>query len=328
MLVPARLFSVLLFCLCTMACGSSSDTPSDTAGGTDLRADLQDNRTGADADDAAATDQHDAPEVKLPSGPVPNPTEWVGRVQIVERVFENAGDNYAWVSVDLRAAPFPTTQEPVLTAGDCVLLQGEPIVGWLCDEECPWGESACIDGMCVPYPAKQSTGPVTIDGLTESVTLSVDNSEYHVTGGKLPDDLFQPGSEVQVTSPGAGIPALDLLAFGVEDLVTQIGSYAIEPGEEMVITWEPGTDPRARIQVLLDTGWHGSPNLTTIWCETEDDGELVVAAELTELFPIPSCGECGDSSISRFTRDLVDFGDGPVELFVASQRRFVAWWGW
>jgi len=328
MLVPARLLSVLLLCLSTVACGPSSDRPSDTAGGTDLGIELPADQTGPDGGDAAATDQHDPPDVTLPSGPVPNPTEWIGHIEIVEIVFENAGDNYARVSADLRAGPFPTTQEPVLTSGDCVLLQGEPMVGWLCDEECPWGASACIDGKCVPYPDKQSTGPVTIDGLTEPVTLSVDNSDDYVTGGKLPDNLFEPGSEIRVTSPGADMPALDLLAFGVEELVTDMGSGAIVPGEEMVVTWEPGTDPRARIQVLLETGWHGSPSLTTIWCETEDDGELVVAAELTELFPIPSCGECESSSISRFTRDLVDFGNGPVELLVASQRSFVAWWGW
>ena len=327
MLIHVRLCALLSCCLCMMACGPASDGPSDTTGATDLGADFRDSLTEPDAGGDAAADQHHATDVSPPPGPVPNPTEWIGRVQVIEQVFENAGDNYGSVSAELRAAPLPTTQEPVLTSGDCVLLQGEPIVGWLCDEECPWGESACIDGKCVAYPDRQSTGPLTIDGLTEPVTLSVDESGSYVAGGKLPDNLFEPGSEIHVTSPGAAIPALDLQAFGVEGLVTDTSSYTIDPGEDMVITWEPGTDPHARIQVLLETGWHGSPSLTTIWCETEDDGELVVAAELTELFPIPSCGECEGSYISRFTRDFVDFGNGPVELFVASRQWFVAWWG-
>ena len=67
------------------------------------------------------------------------------------------------------------------------------------------------------------------------------------------------------------------------------------------------------------------PSLTTILCETEDDGDFVVPASLTAEFPIPSCGMCENSYIRRFTRDVVDFGQGPIQLFVAWQRPFVAW---
>lgn len=34
------------------------------------------------------------------------------------------------------------------------------------------------------------------------------------------------------------------------------------------------------------------------------------------------------SYVSRFTRDWVDFGDGPIELFVGSRIQFVPWWDW
>ena len=77
---------------------------------------------------------------------------------------------------------------------------------------------------------------------------------------------------------------------------------------------------------MLETGWHGSPNLTTIWCESDDDGHLTVPGSMLEVFPIPSCGECGGSTMRRLTRDVVDFGGGPAELMVASEIWFVAWW--
>ena len=93
----------------------------------------------------------------------------------------------------------------------------------------------------------------------------------------------------------------------------------------MTLTWTASTQAGS-IQILLDTGWHGADALTTIWCETEDDGELVIPATVTERFAIPSCGECELSRARRITRDVVDFGAGPVELLVGSEYRFVAWW--
>jgi hypothetical protein len=111
----------------------------------------------------------------------------------------------------------------------------------------------------------------------------------------------------------------------VEPLVATLET--IVPGQDMTVTWRPPTDDqRSRIQLMLETGWHGSSSMTTIWCDTEDDGELVVPASLTSQFQIPSCGECEDSTIARYTHDVVDFGAGPVELFVASEMSFVAWW--
>ena len=141
----------------------------------------------------------------------------------------------------------------------------------------------------------------------------------------------QPGlsAAVKVSATGGELtPEFSLVARGVEALELHPDKYHFEPGDDATIAWTAGTDPAARIQVLLMTGWHGSPNLTTIWCETKDDGELMIPAALTEDFPIPSCGECEGSFISRFTRDTVDFGNGPIELFVASRHWFVAWWGW
>ncbi|MFN7144845.1 MAG: hypothetical protein ACK4YP_13800, partial [Myxococcota bacterium] len=110
---------------------------------------------------------------------------------------------------------------------------------------------------------------------------------------------------------------------GVEDL--DVAPSTLVPGEPMAISWVPSASP-SRIQVLLETGWHGAASLTTIWCETADDGELTVPAALTAHVDIPSCGECEMSYVRRLNRDVVDFGRGPIELRVASEYRFVAWW--
>ncbi len=255
----------------------------------------------------------------------PAPTELSGWIRVMEHMGEEGSVEYATVDAKLWATPLPTTQERVDAAGDCVVLDGERMVGWLCDPECPWGEAACIDGACVPNPAPAPSGVMTLDGLKVAVTLTPTAlGAYTVTD--LPDDLFDGGDAVHLTSEGGDTPALDLSASGVEDIVADVWGVHFESGEDAVFTWEPGADPDARIQLLLQTGWHGATSTTTIWCETEDDGELVVPASLTAQFQIPSCGECEGSYIRRFSRETVDFGAGPIELMVASQRWFVPWW--
>ncbi len=128
-----------------------------------------------------------------------------------------------------------------------------------------------------------------------------------------------------MNSTGGVTPAFELQAWGVETLAASYES--IQPGRDMRISWEPpSVDTHARVQVMLETGWHGSSSMTTIYCDTGDDGELTGPASLTAQFDIPSCGECESSYIRRYTHDVVDFGDGPVQLFVSSELCFVAWW--
>ena len=132
-----------------------------------------------------------------------------------------------------------------------------------------------------------------------------------------------------MTSSGGDTPALDLAAHGVADLQADEWAQILVPGEDMKLSWEPedGAQAGGRIRIQMDTGWHGSASLTSIVCETADDGELTIPAELTELFAIPSCGECEMSTFARVTRDWVDLGAGVVELRVSSERIWVPWWG-
>jgi hypothetical protein len=250
----------------------------------------------------------------------PVPTEVIGRVEIVEL----PAQPWAYVAVTLRAGPLPTTQAEVARDGDCAVLDGALTNTWECSPECVWGEQSCIDGVCVDWPAMAPTGDVTIAGLIPGdVTLPELDLGYYGTPAGYDGDLFDAGDPIRVTSEGGATPALDLAATGVEDLDMTV--EPIEPGEPMTLTWTPSDGP-GTVQVLLETGWHGANSLTTIWCETADDGELTVSGELTGRFEIPSCGECEQSRARRLTRDVVDFGAGPVELLVASEHRFVAWW--
>lgn len=256
-----------------------------------------------------------------PDAPVP--TEVIGWVQAIERPTYGG----AALGVEFWAGPLPTTQQVVASDGDCTLLVGETMNQWDCDPACDYGTQACIDGTCVDYPSLAPAGTVTVTGLTPGdVVLEPSGGRYGIPSG-YNSELFDAGDVIHVTSTGGDTPAIDLEARGVEALTADPEGYDFAPGEDFVVTWAaPTTGAPSRVRLLLETGWHGSPSLTTIWCETEDDGELIVPASLTAEFPIPSCGECEMSEIQRFTRDVTDFGQGPIELFIASEINFVAWW--
>lgn len=251
------------------------------------------------------------------------PTEVIGWVEAVEQ----PAYSYARLGVEFWAGKLPTTQEVVATDGDCSLLVGELMNDWECEPDCEYGTQACIDGECVDYPSLAPAGTVTVTGLAPGeVVLEPSAGRYGIPAG-YDNELFDAGDTIHVTSTGGDTPALDLEARGVETLVANTEAYDFNPGEDFRVNWlAPTTGAPSRVRLMIETGWHGSPSLTTIWCETADDGELVVPAALTAEFPIPSCGECELSELQRFTRDVVDFGQGPIELFVGSEISFIPWW--
>ena len=298
-----RLFFVACAALAAIAyggCGSSNDSDSDAG------------------PDSGGDDVHD--------GGVPLPTEIIGRVRVVEYGGDIGASSI--VSAEIRAGALPTTQEVVDEDGDCILLDGERTNSWLCDPMCE-GDEACINDECVPYPLLAPSGVITIEGLTVEAELEPMGAG-HYEGIFLQDtSLFYPGAQIHATSQGGETPAFSMSAVGVEPLESDVAQVDWVQGEDIVYTWEPPTQsiPGSRIQLLIQTGWHGAPSLTTLWCETDDDGEITIPASITEQIPIPSCGECEMSYLTRFTRDIVDFGDGPIELFVGSSYQFVPWWG-
>ncbi len=314
------LLSLLLALSAGPGCPSSDDD--DDASSDD---DSGDDDTGDDdsGDDDTGDDDSGDDDV----GDPPLFTELSGWVRISERMHEDQVVA-TMIQAEFWATPVPSTQVVVAAEGDCQVLDGARTEPWLCDPPCDVG-FICIDEVCEPYPELAPTGTLTIEGLVEPVAIEPDETGRYAAIYDLPADSFDPGEPIRVTSSGGATAALDLTAEGVADFQMSEWSHVLVPGEDYELLWEPATgdDAGGTVRVQLDTGWHGSASLTTILCETDDDGELVIPGSLTELFVIPSCGECEFSTIGRLTRDWIDTGDGFIELRVASDRSWVPWWG-
>lgn len=304
---------------------SATDVPDSADAGGGPASDTAVADTTAEPDAGSVPDSTDAPDADVGPTDPPLPTELAGRIHVIQNVEAGVPSN-GYVLVDLRDGPLPTSQVVEKEEGDCKVLVGALNQPWMCTPECAPGLELCVEGACLPYPNVASSGLLTIGGLVTPLTLEPDAQWGYSAVYDLPAPLFDPGAAVTATSTGGATPALDLAAEGVAPLDADPSGWTFTPGEDYTVTWVPDAGG-ARIQLLVQTGWHGSPNLSTIWCETDDDGELVVPAALTEGFPIPGCGKCQASYLSRFTRDVVDHGHGPIELFVASQVQFIAWWG-
>ena len=300
----------------------TSQSDDDDVSDDDTTGDDDDN-TGDD-DSTASDDDSSDDDDTTGTGP-PIPSALTGWARAIESVGMDGEPFDADVIVELWGGPQPTAQTVVMTDGECKLLRGHYDEPDLCDPPCTPGTQACIEGTCIDYPGLAPSGAVTIEGLVQPVTLEPDGTGRYPGASGLPDDIFDSGDQVHVSSTGGVTGPLDLVAEGVPGLVTTYLEF-IQPGQEYTIRWEPAEDPTHTIRLLLETGWHGSPDLTTIWCETEDDGELVVPASITAEFEPADCGECPTmSSLVRISRDVVDLGGGPIELLVASRLSFLPW---
>lgn len=270
-------------------------------------------------DDGADAAQDDGPDAS-PGTPPFRPTGWIRAIEDMTA----SASHRSRIDVAMMDGPLPTSQAVVATEGPCTLLVGA--LPGLCTPSCTTG-STCIDGVCTPFPAPAPAGRIVLSGLAEPLSLAPsDQGAYPVPA--LPTDLFAPGAAVRAVAEGGATPAFDLAAAGVEDLESTVEDVPFVPGEDYPVTWTPPstTVPGARIRLEIETGWHGSPGLFTLWCETEDNGSLTVPASLTAQVPVPMCGKCERSTLARFTRDIVDFGAGPIVLEVASEQSFIPWW--
>ena len=264
------------------------------------------------ADDDTADDDDDGDPATIPLAGPCDLTDRRGGFVI------EAYEEYSIVDGTVEDGTVPiSVLEEVLTEGGCRLMKrNNPF----CDPPCDADETCDHDGQCVPYPAPVDLDTVTVNGLSELVSMDPVMPGYSYFDTSMPHPAFEPMSLVTLKTGGGGLDTFTLHGVGVHQLAVDGDSWVVEEGQPLAVSWpQPGAESRSTVDLRLNIDQHGlSP--VTVWCEFEDTGAGEVPAAVVDgLFAFGVSG-FPNGALSRRTADSVSVGGGCVDLSVASPR--------
>lgn len=227
----------------------------------------------------------------------------VGRFEIAD--FEH----FAGVTGTVHSGVIPlTVLQDVGSSGDCTLLnKAIPF----CDPACTPGDLCTDDGSCVPFPFAQSVGTVTITGLAQAVEMEPGPSNDYFDAN-LPSPPFEQGAAVVLSASGGEYQPFELEVEGVEPMSGVDEMWFLDFGKSLEVSWTPSDGP-GRIYLFINVDQHGvSP--TTLFCDTEDTGQLTIEAELIDQFLSLGVSGFAVGELRRRSIDSVTIEPGCVEL--------------
>ena len=258
----------------------------------------------------------------------------VGGVQVMEMVTDNppggtSPSMWVWGIFDrpmvgqILGVVAEMMWEPTIVEGDCVYL--EAMIPGFCDPPCEFEDYCTPDGVCEPWPSYRQAGVMTLEGLTETLTLTPHESGFYLATD-LPADLFETGATVTLLAEGGETPAFEIATLAPPPLEPGLDCQPDLPqGHDLVVTWDAdGGDATIRWEMI--SAFHAGDG-PMVLCETEDDGELVVPAALIDAYlPDRSVYETFQLSRLRQAYAAVDHGNR-VGLEVATRRICFHWPG-
>ncbi len=251
-------------------------------------------------------------------GDTGEPAGWTGNTECQngERIgkFEVAHfDFYGWVSGEVASGVIPlTVLQPVAEEGPCRLMRKE---NPFCDPPCAGGQLCDHDGSCVPYPANQSVGEVTVSGLAQPVTMTPTVTKTY-SNSSLPFPMTTAGAEITLTAAGGDLPGFTLKAYGVPMLALPDETLTLKKGQAMPVTWTASDGPGS-VYMTLNIDQHGnSPALLV--CEVEDTGAYTIPASMVTALMDSGVSGFTTFNVYRRTVDAVELAAGCVELQVFS----------
>jgi len=208
--------------------------------------------------------------------------------------------------------------ETTVVDGDCKLLKrNNPY----CDPGCDAGETCTFEAECIPYPASQDLGTVTLRGLYDAVEMEpvFPGNTYFNTS--LPHPAWDPGDVFVLEMPDGVYGPAELHGVGVEPLSGINEPWEVEAGVDLTITWDaPTTDEvHSQVDFFLNIDLHGlSPSVMT--CTFDDDGEATVSGAVVEALVETGVTGFPSAHLDRRTVDKADAGEGCMDFRVSSKR--------
>jgi Cys-rich repeat protein len=281
-----------------------------------------DNGGGGDESDTDTDTDADADTDTDPTGPDPETVELGGSCELAELYGYFKVESYIDYSIvdgAIADGVVPVTiLENVGEEGDCTLLRrNNPF----CDPACSPDETCDPVLGCVPYPADQDLGTVTVDGLLEEVVMEPISPGFSYFDVQLPHPVYEPGSLITLTSTGAAVEPLEMYGVGVIPLELPQPDLILARDEDLVMTWTPPGGPvRSTVYARVTVDQHGLTPIQ-LTCQTADDGELAIPASLvTALIDAGVTGFPNGLLVRQTVDSMPVLGDGCAEFQINSPR--------
>ena len=191
-----------------------------------------------------------------------------------------------------------------------------------CDPSCGTSAVCTQEEGCVPYPAGQDLGTVTMTGLQASaIEMKPISATYQLPPAiELPHPPTDEGAPIRLQSGGGAYDPFTMEAAGIAPLeLSGPESIPLDGTEPLALQWQPAKDARAsRIHVKIDISHHGGLK-GVIACDVEDDGAAEIEAPLIQQ--LIELGTAGFPTLSviRVANGGVNIDPGLVLLAVSSR---------
>jgi hypothetical protein len=290
--------------------------PADTdEGGDDTSApDTEDTDGNPNTDDTDGTDDTDEldPATVPLAGVCPDDVHW-GAFVI------DSNEDYAYVTGVASDGVVPVAVLTEVTrSGECTIWRRE---NPFCDPGCDPGYTCDLSGACVPYPATQDLGTVSVWGLVQPVSMSPVTPGNTYFDTSLPNPPWVPGNLLELATTGGVYDPVSLHGVAPAGLEPVTLDWVLTAGQPLAIAWDaPTSAVRTEVVLRLRIDQHGlTPS--TIECVFADDGAAEVPGDV--LDSLMSLGVTGfpAGSIARRTADHADLGAGGCVDLVASSSR-------
>ncbi len=227
--------------------------------------------------------------------------------------------DYSTVSGSVGDGVVPmTVLEEVVAEGDCrALRRNNPY----CHPPCQADEACDFGGSCVPYPATQDLGSVSILGLGETVSMDPVSPGFTYFDTSVGHPAYQVGRLAQLVIEQGPWGPITLHGVGVEQLVLTQETWLLFEGRDLAITWEPPTElARSEVVLRITIDQHGATPIS-LSCSFADDGEGMVPASMIDLLVTAGVTGFPNGGLVRRTADSVPLGQAGCVDFVLSSTR-------
>jgi hypothetical protein len=299
--------------------GAGSDPGSDAGAGGYAGSDAG---AGGQAGDGQAGAGGDSGEGVVPSTPVH------GRVRVGIRENRDPAASNGYVDaafhdqalrLDAFAAYPPDLHEVSLQGGDCTLFEA---AARQCNPPCGASQYCGAGNLCKAAAKLAAAGAITVNGVGAALSLVPNSNGY--TELEFPATNLTAASNVHVAAAGGLTPAFTLETRGVpvpSYVMSDDWEIRLVDGQDYVLTWTGASD--AKVQLLLNSGWHGAPPEATLLCEAPGSaGRITIPAQIVAAYP--PAGGAGLfqhwSWLSLMRRSSVVVGGKTIELIVSRDR--------